>query len=326
MRPFLILAILVVSPLASLGPRAHAALAGTVAIAVDTAGVAPAVANEVQSGATTHILTGFSQVLAARALANVSLTPVDDAAARERALGCEDIACLRGLAESAGLDLVVRVRVERAPSAKKTRRRAPADYLVSMVAVQPAPNAGGWTESTDCRGCGSSEIKHSASLLASAIAERVGFAPDAEEAPAEAAAAPPHPEPPAAPVAAAARAAAPPPFETRPSLTSRPLPEQPSRYDPTYLSVTALTGGAVLLGAGLFLLHLDGQGTCEVPDSGELCARRYKTRAVGISLTAAGGVAALGGLVGLVFFPADRDKRRVTLDVTPSSVLVSGGF
>lgn len=304
--------------------RALAGTPGTVAIAVDTGSLAPGIAKEVQDGAVTHILAGLTEVLVVRAATAVSLTPVTDPGTLERVLACESTECLRELGQRAGIDLVVQVRVRPAPAAGKVARRAKASYVASMLAVQPLPRREGWTEQTECRGCGAGEIKHSASLLASVIAERIAIEP-----------------PPAARASEEPRVSAPPMPTAGPEIPAwpRPAPSSPPRptlvrtpaaqdafYVPSYLSVTAMAGGALLVGAGLYLIHIDGGGTCELASGRELCARRYKTRTAGIALLTGGGVAALGGLAGLVFFSPGRGSTRLAFNLGASSLIFSGGF
>jgi hypothetical protein len=182
-----------------------------------------------------------------------------------------------------------------------------------MVVARPTPDHEAWTEKTDCPACDAREIKHTASLLASAIAEHMKTK---RSAPAPAEEATPTPltvTPPPAPP---------------PALDSRPLPAppKPSASVPTYLSLTALAGGAALIGAGIYLIHLDGEGTCDTAAPQELCARRYRTRNAGIGLVTGGGLAALGGLVGLIFFSPSSGATPVALGFTGSSISVSGGF
>ena len=92
-----------------------------------------------------------------------------------------------------------------------------------------------------------------------------------------------------------------------------------------YLSLAALAGGAALIGTGIYLVHIDGKGTCGLSEPQELCARRYKTRTTGIGMMAGGGLAALAGVVGLVVTSSSSDAR-VALAFTGSSITVPGGF
>ncbi len=292
----------------------------TVAVAIDTSGLAPKLADVVQDGAVTHVLTGLSQVISTLAATDITLTPITDPIEVEQVLECESIECLQDLAETAKIDLVVQVRVRVRQSARRPARRSKPDYLISMIVVRSVPRREAWSEKTDCKGCDPSEIKHTASLLASTIAERIKFI---KTPPAPVAAAEPTPPtiltPPAPP---------PPALERRASL-AEPAPApgpEPSWYVPRYLSLTAIAGGVVLIGSGIYLVHLDGEGTCDLAAPKDLCARRYKTAAAGIGLVAGGGLATLAGLVGLIAFSPGSGGSHVALNITASSLSLSGGF
>jgi hypothetical protein len=303
--------------LAMASQQAIAGTPSTVAISVDTSALAPKMAVEVQDGAATHVLSGLGQVMSTLAGTDITLTPVSDPIALEQDLECESIECLQALAETAKVDLVVQVRVRLRQSVKKPSRRAKPDYLVSMIVVRSVPGREAWSEKTDCNGCGPSEIKHTASLLASTIAERIKFiktpaAPvaEAEPAPVPVTVAPPTPPPPA--------------LERRP-LPAAPTPE-PQWYIPTYLSLTAIAGGVLLIGSGIYLVHINGQGTCDLAAPKDLCARRYKTETAGIGLMAGGGLATLAGVVGLIAFSPHAGSSHMALNITGSSLVLSGGF
>jgi hypothetical protein len=301
-------------------PLGDAGTRGTVAVAVDTGSLPPPMANDVQEGVVAHIISGLSQVLLARSATEVELTPVTDAATLDRVLACESTPCLRDLARSAGLALVVQMRVRPAPGAKQAARRARSDCRIALVAVQPSPDHEERTEETECRGCGSAEIKHAASLLASLIAEHITIPPaprpdsgdEAERAPLTVPPAPPLPAPSPQPIPA-------------PALVVPPA-AHPSPPVSPYLSMAAVAGGALLVGTGLYLLHLDGEGSCDLSGPSELCPRRYKTRVPGIALVAGGGAAALSGLVGLLFLSRGRASTRVAFNLSATSLVLSGGF
>ena len=241
-------------------------------------------ASQVQDGAVTHVITGLTQVMVARGGPDVSLRPVTDPSTLERVLACGSAQCLRELGQSAGIDLVVQVRVRPAPNAGKVTRRSKASYLVSMVALQPLSRGEGRTEQTECRACGSSEIKHSASLLASIVAESITLEPPpappaGPDAPSVAQSPPPLPAPLPLP--------APPPLPApQPDLARTPVGQKPAASVPPYLSVAAMAGGALLVGTGLYSIHIDGEGSCDLSGGSELCARRYKTRTPGIAMVA----------------------------------------
>lgn len=293
--------------------HAFAGTPSTVAIAVDTNNLGPKIAAEVQDGIVTHVLTGLTDVMSHLASTNVALTPVSDSRTLDQVLDCEGIECLQDLAQSAMVDLVIQVRVN-AKQTKKTAKRVKPDYLVSMVVARSAPDREAWSEKTVCQACEASEIRHTASLLASMIAERIRI-PKANPAPA----------PEAAPAPLPTTVATPAP---QPALVPKPSPVAPSPawYVPSALSVAALAGGVLLIGSGVYLIHIDGEGTCDLTASKDLCARRYKTRNAGIGLVAGGGLAALGGLAGLLFFSPGAGSTSMALHITGSSISVSGGF
>ncbi|HEX7501589.1 MAG TPA: hypothetical protein VF524_15005, partial [Polyangia bacterium] len=224
------------------------------------------------------------------------------------------IECLQDLAQSAKVDLVVQVRVRARPAAKKATKRLKSDYLVSMIVARSTPERDAWVEKTDCSACEGSEIKHTASLLASTIAERIKIRKTPPTPLAEAAPAPvPDTMPPPAPQPALA---------VKPPLAA-PAPEW---YVPTYLSLTALAGGVALIGSGIYLIHINGRGTCDLTAPKDLCARRYETETAGIGMVAGGGVAAIAGLVGLIAFSPSAGPSHMALNITASSISLSGGF
>jgi hypothetical protein len=290
-----------------------------VAIAVDTSGLHSKFAAEVEDGIAARIAAGLSEVMSVLLGANLALTPVTEAALQAQILACEDDACLEDVAASAESDLVVRVRVQPAQSGQKPSRKSKQDVRIAMVVARPGPDREAWSETSDCHLCAAGEIKHTASLLASTIAERIKIkvsrpAPKPEPRPA--------PPAPAAPVPS--EVAWPPP--PTPAFTPAPTPPPDEWYVPPYLSVTAIAGGVALVGAGFYLLHLDGQGTCDLSGAQARCPRSYDTRAAGIGLLAGGGVVTLAGLTGLIFFSPGDGSSHLALRLTGSSVSISGGF
>jgi hypothetical protein len=270
------------------------ALAGppnTVAVAVDTDHLDPKLAAEVQDGMVAHVLTGLGQVMSTLSATN--------------------------------LDLAIQIRVQPNRANKKTSRRAKQDYVISMIIARALPSREAWTDKTECQGCGAGEIKHAASLLASLLAEHIDIykAPPARSpevaTPVAAAPTPPTPIPTPSPAPVAPHPA------THSLLHAKPVP---TSHAPTYLWVAALVGGGLAMGTGIYLLHLDGEGTCDSPATGGLCARRYRTEGLGIGLIAGGGLAALGGLAGLLFLSPGGTSAPVALNISPSSILVSGAF
>jgi hypothetical protein len=95
---------------------------------------------------------------------------------------------------------------------------------------------------------------------------------------------------------------------------------------PRYLSVAAIVGGAALIATGAYLIHLDGQGTCDLTPPQEHCPERHKTQGLGIGFVAGGGLAALGGLAGLIFFPPQVGGTNVAVGFGASSLSIAGAF
>lgn len=296
---------------------AFARTPSTVAVAVDTSGLGSKFAAEVEDGITARIVSGLSEVMSALARTDITLTPVSEPITLKGILACEGDACLEDLSRIANVDLVVRVRVNPKQPSKKASKRPKQDLLISMVVARSAPTRDAWTETTDCQACAASEVKHTASLLASTIAEHLKVKTVAPEPT-------PEPVPPPTTVAPVAPVAAPrgePGVDVTPAAAA-----SPAWSVPRPLSLTALAGGVVMMGSGLYLIHLDGAGTCDSAAPQELCARRYKTQNLGIGLLAGGGVAALGGLVGLLYFSPSSKSAPMALSFTGSSISLSGEF
>ena len=302
--------------LALAGQRALAGTPQTVAIAVDTNSLGAKIAAEVQDGIVPRILSGLTEVMSSLAATDITLTLVRESRTLEQVLECEGIECLQDLAESAKVDLVIQVRVQAKQVSKqaspKASKRSRQDFHLSMVVARSTPERDAWIEKTDCQACEASEIKHTASLLSSLIAERVKVKPTPSEPPHEAGPTPMHLAPPA----------------PSPASPVTPLPAPvPSKWSvPTYLSVTALAGGLLLIGSGLYLIHINGQGTCDLTAPQYVCPRKYQTQNWGIGLFAGGQLAALGGLAGLFFFSPSVGTTHMALNVTGSSIAVSGAF
>ena len=75
------------------------------------------------------------------------------------------------------------------------------------------------------------------------------------------------------------------------------------------------------LGAGIPLMALDGQGTC---DGGNRCPDNYETLAPGVAVTAVGGAAVVGAVV--LFVLDARNKKRARHQAGIAPVLLPGGF
>ncbi|HEX7596934.1 MAG TPA: hypothetical protein VF518_01900 [Polyangia bacterium] len=289
-------------------PRVFAGVPSTVAVAVDTSDINPKTAVEVQTGLEAEVAYGLAEVFSNFARVKVNIAQVSDPQILARIQICEDAECLQNVAKSAKVDLVVQVRVQ----AKKVAKKGKPEYAIHMVIARDAPTRDTWREKTDCQACGASEIKHMASLLASTIAGniKIDTQPAVEPAP-------------KAPEKVVKLA--PPPVEME-EPSPPPAPEERGWQVPRWVSVTALVGGAALIGTGVYMLSIDGKGTCNLAASEELCARRHKTRGLGIGLLAGGGLAALGGLGGLIFFAPGSGAARLALEVTGSSISVGGTF
>lgn len=315
----------------------HDAFAGirhTVALAVDTNSLAEKVATEVQEDIGPQVLAGIADIMSTPDPTKIDLTAVSEVKTLARILECEGAECLQDLGQDTGVDLLIKVKVRAKQAAqeasneaakkvskrasKKAAKTTKADYLVSMIVVRAAPSREVWSEKTDCLACEASEIKRTASLLGSALAERIKpklattpkpIAEAATQAPEPVPTPPPPPEPPVA-------------VDTSPS----PAAPAPAWYVPRYLSVTALAGGVLLLGSGIYLVHINEKGTCDLAASQDLCAKRYKTQNLGFGLIAGGGLATLGGLAGLLFFPPGTSSTHMALNFTGSSFSLSGNF
>jgi hypothetical protein len=81
------------------------------------------------------------------------------------------------------------------------------------------------------------------------------------------------------------------------------------------LTYAAGGAGAVMLLGGIFLLSLDGDGTCDVTGT---CPRQYETTAGGI-LTLGAGLALLG-TAGWMYWQDHRQERSLTVAASPTGV------
>jgi len=286
--------------------RTFAAAPGKVAIAVDTSSLKPKLAKELQDGIASEVATGLGEVLSSLLKTRVELAVVPDVKVTQQVMDCQDAECLEDLAQTAKVDLVAQVKV----LAKKRARRGKRSYTISMIVAQGDPNRQAWNEQSECKACGSGDIKHMASLLASTIAERIDLR-------ATRTAPPPAPKP--------VVVAPPPPPPSPPPVVSTPAPK-PVRYIPRALSISAMVGGAALAGTGIYLLSRNGEGTCDPAAGQRECERVYDTKAFGTTLLVGGGAAIVGGLVGLVFFPPVASSSRVALGFTGNSISVRGAF
>ncbi len=287
------------------GHPANAGVPNTVAIAVDTIGLGQKITAPVRGGIAAQVLDGLRA-------ANIDFIPTEETKIVARIVDCAGLECLRNIAKSENLDWVVQVRVR----AREATKKGKSDYVVSITVVRDAPDRGAWHEEADCPGCEGGEIEHMASLMAGEIAGHIKVdAPPASTAPAPAKA-------PSVVATQPAPLQAPPPPAT---FVKPPLPApEPAWYVPRYWSVGTLAGGAVLAGAGVYLLHIDGRGTCDLAAPNQQCAERYKTQGLGIGMVAGGGLALLGGLAGLTLFAPPAGSTGIGFD--GSSISISGEF
>jgi hypothetical protein len=105
-----------------------------------------------------------------------------------------------------------------------------------------------------------------------------------------------------------------------------PVEDRPGLHVPRYLSVTTLVGGATLLGAGVYLLTIDGRGSCDLTAEQWQCPRLRSTKAIGTGLAIGGSAAAIGGLIGLIFFGPPSGTSPVALGFTGNSISARGAF
>jgi hypothetical protein len=289
------------------GKPAFAEGPNAMAIAVDATIPGEKNPAEFRNGVATRVVAGFDSF-------NMGLSPVSDPKIIEKARACEGASCLQDLAKSADLALVVQVRIQ----AKKSARKGKLDYNISVLVARDAPDRNSWREKGTCPECDSTEAKQQVFLIVGTIGDRIqGEAQKAKQAPVV-------PGPVSPPLVAVPPpvVAAPPPRD----LVSPPPQTADSSWSvPRYVSGSVLAGGLVLAGVGGYLLHLNGEGTCDLAAPKKLCTRTHDTGAAGVGLAAGGGLLALGGLVGLLFFGPDSGTH-VTFGITGSSISIAGGF
>jgi hypothetical protein len=290
----------------------------TVAIAVDSSSLAGKLADDVQESTGPRVLAALAEIMSAPDPIKIDLTLVNEPGTSDRILACAGAECMQDLGQTAGVDLVIKVKVRTkqvsTKPAKKSAEKAKADYQISIIAVRSAPQRDVWSEKTECLACEAGEIGPAASLLAGAVGEQIKATLTLAK-----------PAPEAAPAPAPVPKTPPPPTPALES-TQAPATPAPDFYVPKSLSVTALAGGVLLLGSGIYLVHIHGKGTCDLAAQQDLCAQRYRTKNLGIGLIAGGGLATLGGLVGLIFFPPGSSSAPMALDITGSSISLSGNF
>ena len=98
---------------------------------------------------------------------------------------------------------------------------------------------------------------------------------------------------------------------------------------PRVFKWVALGAAVATLGAGIALLVMDGQETCDKAHEHYVCPERYETMTPGIALVATG--AALGGASGLLFYldskkkGATANEPRKTMAISPTVTRGGGG-
>jgi hypothetical protein len=284
------------------GGSAFAATPDTIAIAIDTGTLNPKIATEIRDGIAAQILAGLREN-------KIDLAPITDADVLGEAVDCAGPPCLEGIARFSRLALIAQVQVR----AKKSDRKGKLDYTVAILVARAVPEPQSWRDTSACPGCAPEGVKDVVFLLASTLGERI--AADVRKLP-------PAPAPVQSRPVASARPTPPPATIAKPPLPAR----EPDWFVPPYLSASVLAGGAVLAGGGVYLLHLNGKGTCDLAAAKKLCTRSYDTKAIGAGLLVGGGLALLGGVAGLVFYGPNTDGSHLALSFTGSSISVSGGF
>jgi hypothetical protein len=290
-------------------PRVFAGAPSTVAIGVDTTTLGRKIADDLQDGLGQEVVNGLTEVFSNVVKAKVQLTPVSDPSLLAQVRDCEGAECLQELAKSAPVDLVVQLKVQ----AKKATKKGKGDYTISMAVARAAPARDAWREKTDCQACTGGDVKHMASLLASSIADHINLEVT-----------PPVPEP--APVIPVVTPPPAPPPPAPPEVVATPAAPEPAFYVPRALSIAVLAGGVALAGSGVYLLHLNGRGTCELAANERQCPDLYDTAGMGTGLVIGGGAAVVAGLVGLIFFPPTARTANLAFGLNASSMAIRGTF
>jgi hypothetical protein len=287
----------------------HRALAqGSVVIAVDSTVPGDKNPAAFRSAVASRALAGFESF-------SLKLNALTEPKVIEMARSCEDQACLQDVAGSLDLALAVQVKV----IAKRTGKRGKLDYNISMLAARAKPDQNAWREKTECSDCDAEDAKQQVYLLAGTVAERIKGESKSPAGP------PPLAGVPATPPLTAPAAAPPPTMYYLPPPVP-PLEQKPGWYVPRYVSIPVLIGGAAALGAGIYLLAVNGKGTCDLAPGKRQCQDRYATGVLGGSLTAVGAVAVIGGFVGLFFFPPGHGAANVAVGFDGTSISVAGVF
>jgi hypothetical protein len=276
------------------------ALAGSpsLAIGTDTSALPAKLASRVQRTINKQVMDGF-------ATAKLGLALHTDKGKSDQIRACPHAICLLDIARGESLDYAVQVTVQKGEK--------PGTYNILLL-VAGRSQQDTWSEKIDCPGCDADEITNMVSLMCTTVGERILNAPR-PPAPVTTKA---EPAPVAAKIAPIAPPAPPPPM---PVVSVKPEPEF---YIPRLLSVATMTTGLVLVGTGIYLFHLDGEGSCTMEAGQKLCIRTYQTAGWGTGFVVGGGVLALGGLATLLFLGPKTSSPSVAF--TGNGIALLGGF
>ncbi len=101
-------------------------------------------------------------------------------------------------------------------------------------------------------------------------------------------------------------------------------PAREGVVSPGLFKWVALGAAVATLGAGIALMVMDGEETCDKTHGHHVCPERYETMTPGVALVATG--AALGGAAGLLFIlDGGRESPRKTMAIAPTITRGGGG-
>lgn len=259
--------------------------------------------------------------------------------------GCETPACLATVAQRAGTSYLLRGWVS---------NRGPRNYKVHLEMVDGAGGAALGGEDFACEPCRATEVAERINLTASQMKVRFAARAAASGAPGAASVVPPQAAPAAgsrSPLPGAPAAASPGGAPRRPGgegqgeriailpprlpleAVAAPLraPSPPTQTAGSgrsgirrVLPWLAVGAGAAAIGAGVFLLALDGDGTCTPTKTTFECPKVYDSRLLAIGLGAA-GIALTGTGIYLVVRDAPNGLEAAVIG-GPGSLALAGGF
>jgi hypothetical protein len=266
-------------------PAAAAAAAGKPRIAVTAV-----TAEQVGAGVREKLEAAVAGGLAASGAEVIDGAETARRIADKGLAGCETSACLSGIAQATGAQYLVRGRVERLGRS----------YSVHLEMIDGASGAAVGTRNDRCEICTENEAFETASIGASSLKAEVSRRRAGARSDLAA--------PPRAPATApAVLAVASPPGagagadSTVSSSPGAAIGAPGSSAGPrgrTWPWVGIGTG-AIAVGAGIYLLSIDGRGTCDNAP-GDPCPLQYQTKAGGITLMTVGVLAAALGAALLV--------------------------